>query len=90
MVYVHSMTDKSFREIAGNTFLGKKTAKGYVIRELEAGRTKNEYFIYDQGGGNLAAPKRMLHGGVFDRVTDQEEIERVMFFARRAIAQFGD
>lgn len=101
MVYVHSMTDTaealspSIRQRMGNSFLGKRTVRGYVIREIEAGRTKNQWFIYDQGGGNLAQPKLMKplmpgEAQVFKLVTDQTEIETVMFFARRAIAILGD
>ena len=99
MLYVYFMTDTavelSISQRAGNTFLGKRTGKGYVILEIEKGGRKNQWFIYDQGGGRLAQPKLMKppvegESQVFKLVTDQTEIETVMFFARRAIALLGD
>lgn len=81
------MSEQSVREIAGNRFIGKRTKSGLVIRELEAGRTKNQWFVRVVGPKeDLGEAKRMTVGPnpQFSPITDQAEEDKVYMFARKA------
>lgn len=75
-----------FNEIAGNRFISKRTKSGLVIRELERGVAINQWFVPVDKNDDLGIPKKMSLSSnpVFTMINDDQEIEKVLFFARRA------
>jgi hypothetical protein len=80
------MTERSFSEIAGNRFIAKRTKSGLVIRELERGQTKNQWFVRVDAKEDLGEAKRMSVGSnpTFTEIDNHAERETVYFHARRA------
>jgi hypothetical protein len=74
------MTDQTSIH-AERRYIGKATPKGLVIKALERGETVAAYFIAVRAQA-FAGPLKRL--GTFEEVTDQDEVETVMFFARRS------
>lgn len=71
--------ERSVREIAGNSFIGRRTPKGVVVREMHRGEAIAQWFVPTRG-----VPKRMpFGGGPFEPCLSDAEAERVAFFARR-------
>lgn len=69
-------------EIAGNHFIGKRTAKGLVLKEIAPnGVLIGTWFVPVTADG-LGQPKRMAHGE-FKPCMGPTEVERVLFQARR-------
>ena len=66
---------------AQRRYIGKATPKGLVIKALERGETVAAYFIAVRAQ-EFAGPLKRL--GTFEEITDAEELETVMFFARRS------
>lgn len=68
-----------------NSFIGKRTAKGLVIRELEGGQTKNQWFVRIDNE-TIGEAKRMSLGSKpeFTPIPTQAELDTVLFFARRS------
>lgn len=76
----------TFNEVAGNRFISKRTKSGLVIRELERGAAINQWFVPVDKNNDLGIPKKMSLSSnpVFTAIDDEQEIEKVLFFARRA------
>lgn len=76
----------TFSEIAGNRFISKRTKSGLVIRELERGVAIRQWFVPVDKNDDLGIPKKMSLSSqpVFEPVNDEQEIEKILFFARRA------
>ena len=70
----------STREIAGNSFIGRRTPKGVVVREMHRGEAIAQWFVPANGRAPLRMP---FGGGAFEPCMSPEEAERVAFFARR-------
>lgn len=70
----------SFREIAGNSFIGRRTPKGIVVREMHRGQAIAQWFVSNRTGEVLRMP---FGGGRFEPCMGEAEAERVAFFARR-------
>lgn len=70
----------SVREIAGNSFIGRRTRKGVVVREMHRGEAIAQWFVPARGGAPLRMP---FGGGAFEPCMSDAEAERVAFFARR-------
>jgi len=75
------MTEDTTSIHAQRRYIGKATPKGLVLKALERGETVATYFIAVRAQA-FAGPLKRL--GTFDLVTDPEELDTVMFFARRA------
>lgn len=69
----------STREIAGNSFIGRRTRKGIVVREMHQGEAIAQWFV-PAGRAPLRMP---FGGGPFEPCMTEAEAERVAFFARR-------
>jgi hypothetical protein len=66
------------------TFIGKRTAKGLVVRRLHNGEAGAQWFVPMTGDDFRGDPLRMpFGGGPFQPCMNDGEIEQVMFFARR-------
>jgi hypothetical protein len=68
------------REIAGASFIGRRTPKGVVVREMHRGEAIAQWFVSDRTGEVLRMP---FGGGRFEPCLGEAEAERVAFFARR-------
>jgi hypothetical protein len=69
---------------AAHTFIGKRTAKGLVVRRLHRGEADAQWFVPMTGDNFRGDPLRMAFGGGrFEPCMSDGEVEQVMFFARR-------
>ena len=74
------MTDRSVREIAGDTFIGRRTPKGIVVRRMHKGEAAAQWFVSNRTGEVFHMP---FGGGRFEPVISEREAEMVTFFANR-------
>jgi hypothetical protein len=77
--------DAELQESLHISYIGKKTAKGVVIRRLNRGRMTGQWFLANLPGDKMGQPLVMPG---FAPVTDAEEVDTICFFARRAFAEF--
>jgi hypothetical protein len=70
---------------AAHTFIGKRTAKGLVVRRLYRGEADAQWFVPMTASDTFRGdPLRMpFGGGPFQPCMNEGEVEQVMFFARR-------
>lgn len=67
-----------------DTWMGKRTPKGLVIRQVCQGQALGQWFVPMTRLGELGEPLRMpWGGGPFQQCMGPAEAERVLFFARR-------
>lgn len=74
-------------EHGNDVYIGKRTAKGMVVRQLHRGQSIGQWFVRLSPTGNISSePLRMpFGGGKFEPCATQDEIDSVLFFARRGL-----